>query len=329
MSQKDYIEKIKKAEDSYYVRSLVKTYINKEYNVYNLMNLNISDDKKSALYETIIVYLYDNLFYYHIKEEKDKVLFLKALCYVNPIKESNYYKMLNDISDPVSKFTINELNILTRYIKVYGWQDLEETIGFDKASSIINKIVPFEVIHISYEVIKYANEDNKKKILEAACYNINSFLLAYDKFDDKYKEELINYYIDNNKNEYQISDYIIKNNLIKSDISIIEKSTSTIIYSYLMNNDLSIEDEKRLEKALLKTNDFEYIVYYYFYKNKYMFYKIFTTLVIFLAFVKINGNLFKNKNILEDILNKVKEEMQWFNNHINEVYNYERVKILK
>ena len=234
MTEKDYLNRIKEEKEHYYIRSHTKTYINKEYNVYDLMNLDIPSDRKIILYQTIIENLFEPSFYYHIKEEKDRILFLKAFCNVNPQYESNYYRMLSEISDPVNVFSNNELKIITKYIRIYGWQDLEETIGFDKAASIINVLVPLNYVFQSAEVIKYIYDDNRKIIYESACDSLIYFKHICDKTDEKYKDELLNYYISNKKNDYEISEYIIKNKLIKDDISVIENTTSTIIYSYLI-----------------------------------------------------------------------------------------------
>ncbi len=329
MSENEYIKNIINANNDYDIKVYVKKYVDNEYDILKLSNLSISDTKKKALYESIIRYFFYDLFYYEIKKEKDKILFLKVFCIVNPEFTTNYYPMLSDITDPVSVFSVDELKTITKFVSINDWESVEDSIGFKKTADIINVIIPINNVFQATKVLKYIPVDKMNTVYEAACQDSICFKHYYNNVDNEEKEKLLDYYLINKKNDYYTSIYILQNNLVKDDISLIEKSSSTIIYLYIMNNDLNNEDEKKLEKALLKTNDFEYIIYYYFYKNKYMFYKIFINTVIFLAFVKMNEVLFKNRMILDDVIDKIKNEMDWFNKYVDDAYKYEYEKKLK
>ena len=74
---------------------------------------------------------------------------------------------------------------------------------------------------------------------------------------------------------------------------------------------------KMLEKALLDTHDIQYISYYYFYKNREMFLKLFGSTLLFLSFVGMNKELFTNTIILSAITKLIKEENKKYQDETN------------
>ena len=117
-----------------------------------------------------------------------------------------------------------------------------------------------------------------------------------------------------NGNNTDIAVDIIKNKYYKDEefdklIENIESyGTAKNIYYVLMNYKLSTENERKLEKALLRTGDIEYISYYYFFKNKDLFLKMFASTLLFLSFVQMNKELFKDAVILKIVTEMIKKE---------------------
>ena len=43
----------------------------------------------------------------------------------------------------------------------------------------------------------------------------------------------------------------------------------------------------------------------------------------------MNEDIFKNKNILNNIVDKIKNDMEWFNKFIDDSFEYQKAKVLK
>ena len=97
--------------------------------------------------------------------------------------------------------------------------------------------------------------------------------------------------------------------------------SASIIYDTLMNEqNLSDSQIKMLEKALLDTHSIEYISYYYYYKRKNLFFGMYKSSLLFISFVYMNKNSFKNTYILDSIISEIKKECEEFSTSIAEKF---------
>ena len=152
-----------------------------------------------------------------------------------------------------------------------------------------------------YNKVKYyLNDEETKKLASIFISSNNNSSWTWIKI----LEEIIKVYdeLKIDACDYDEKDY---NRLL---IIIGTFGTADVIYNALMNQKLNESQSKMLEKALLDTHDIQYISYYYFYKNREMFLKLFGSTLLFLSFVSMNKELFTNTIILSAITELIKEE---------------------
>ena len=171
------------------------------------------------------------------------------------------------------------------------------------------------------------SQDTIIKIYEKSFNNISDYLMVLMYLDDKEKKDLTNIFINKKHDNVDIIKRILKDkNYYKEDYNRLILlvgmfGSASVIYGTLMNEqNLSDSQIKMLEKALLDTHSIEYVSYYYFYKRKDLFINMFGSSLLFLSFVNMNKILFKNTNILNNIIKEIKEECEEFNVKITEKY---------
>ena len=171
------------------------------------------------------------------------------------------------------------------------------------------------------------SQDTIIKIYEKSFNNISDYLMVLMYLDDNEKKDLTNIFINKKHDNVDIIKRILKDkNYYKEDYNRLILlvgmfGSASIIYDTLMNEqNLSDSQIKMLEKALLDTHSIEYVSYYYFYKRKDLFIKMFGSSLHFLAFAIMNRELFKDGFVLNDIANAIEEESGEFNKSIIEKY---------
>lgn len=248
--------------------------------------------------------------------DNDRVYVIKKLINDNKYVSTIAYGVMIYIDDPKKYFNDDEIKKVLRNINI---KEIIDKYGVYFAKELLNrpdyyyllkvkKELPNEVLNQIYfksfrfksdylNVIAQLNEEDKKDyvktFLKLGCTN---YEIAFDIIKNKY---------------YQEEDYV---RLLKV---IGHYAPANIIYDILMNEILDKKEIDMLEKALLKTGNIEYISYYYFFKDREKFILLFGSALLFLSFVTLNKESFNNLNILDVIINKIKEEEVLFKDSIN------------
>lgn len=179
------------------------------------------------------------------------------------------------------------------------------------------------------------SEEAITKIYEKSFNNISDYLVVLKYLDNDEKKVLTRIFINKKHDNVDIIKRILKDkNYYKEDydkliLLVGMFGSASIIYDTLMEEkNLNASQVKMLEKSLLETHDIEYITYYYFFKNKEKFIALFGSALLFLSYVEMNKTHFKNTNILELVISKIKEEeinfVEDVNDKINISYHKER-----
>lgn len=168
-----------------------------------------------------------------------------------------------------------------------------------------------------YNLIKYSDElpnDVIKKIYIKSFSSVRDYsYIIYMLSKDK-RKEYTKVFLEKKCDNASIANHILKNKDYEKEdyerllLIVVMFAKVDVIYDVLMRENLSDNQRKALEKALLDTHDIEYIAYYYFFKDIEKFNLLFGSSLLFLSYVTLNKDKFKNKNILSKIKEKIKEE---------------------
>ncbi len=267
--------------------------------------------RKKYYYEMAISF--PNCFKYLMNDDKEKKYAIESIMKTEDvILAYNVFKTMNNPklieNDLLQKILLNQ-NILSIYD---DFKDAFEDILLKRndyykllekkdslSDELINKIYKKCINSFDeYNKVKYYLNDEETKKLASIFISSKSdnVLIATDIIKSK---------------NYDEKDY---NRLL---IIIGTFGTADVIYDALMNQKLNESQSKMLEKALLDTHDIQYISYYYFYKNREMFLKLFGSTLLFLSFAGMNKELFTNTIILSAITKLIKEENKKYQDETN------------
>ncbi len=302
------IRELKQIRDEESFKLLLKRYLDEEYSVKNLLENIIDNQKRKIIFdilfskplfnsEEIIKNNYDYL------SNDDKVYIfrlvlknspLQAYFFLKEIEDSKKYltneEILNVLSSVPTDIVINDFNSyfqeeLLKKDDYYKLLSIKKDLKNDTIKNIYGKSFRLKKGYLS--VVTYLSDEEKKDYTKMFLdLGVTNYEIAIDLINNKYYND----------------------NCYDGLLKVIENyAPSSIIYDVLMKEKLSEKQQKSLEKALLKTCDIEYISYYYFYKNKEKFIELFGSTLLFLSFVMLNKRKFKNDDILQDVILKIKE----------------------
>lgn len=267
--------------------------------------------RKKYYYEMAI--FFPNCFKYLMNNDEEKKYVIESIMKTGDvILAYNVFKTMNNPklieNNLVEKMLLNQ-NILSIYddfkdafedalLKRDNYYELLEKKD-SLSDELINKIYKKCINSFDeYNKVKYYLNDEEAKKLASIFISSKSdnVLIATDIIKSK---------------NYDEKDY---NRLL---IIIGTFGTADVIYDVLMTQKLNESQNKMSEKALLDTHDIQYISYYYFYKNREMFLKLFGSTLLFLSFVSMNKELFTNTIILSAITELIKEENKKYQDETN------------
>lgn len=267
--------------------------------------------RKKYYYEMAISF--PNCFKYLMNDDKEKKYAIESIMKTEDvILAYNVFKTMNNPklieNNLVEKMLLNQ-NILSIY------DDFKD--AFEDA--LLKRNDYYKLLEkkdsLSDELI---NKIYKKCINSFDEYNKVKYYL-----NDEETKKLVSIFISSKSDNVLIATDIIKSkNYDEKDynrllIIIGTFGTADVIYDVLMTQKLNESQSKMLEKALLDTHDIQYISYYYFYKNREMFLKLFGSTLLFLSFVGMNKELFTNTIILSAITKLIKEENKKYQDETN------------
>ncbi len=255
---------------------------------YALNNYNVSVDDVSLI----------------LKNDNDRILLINTLLKYNYLNTA-YYAM-KSMDNPKSLSNDSLLRIINE----------RDTVSLIRE---FNTLFIDELLDRKdyYNLIKYSDElpnDVIKKIYIKSFSSVRDYsYIIYMLSKDK-RKEYTKVFLEEKCDNASIANHILKNKDYEKEdyerllLIVVMFAKSDVIYDVLMRENLSDNQRKTLEKALLDTHDIEYIAYYYFFKDIEKFNLLFGSSLLFLSYVTLNKDKFKNKNILSKIKEKIKEE---------------------
>lgn len=276
---------------------LLNSYVKEGHSVSYLLNnfslFNI--EKKKIIIERFYKFWHYN-FNEIITSNEDIVLMIDYLTrygyssydYFKKMTEPKKYlekKVIDDIIEPIGS------EILIRGFGDYFKDEIIET-KFD-----------------CYELLKIKEKLSKEEIIKIYKKTFSDCNYIFDEYlSFNEKMEYTKVFLSENSDMYSVAEFLIKERAYdKEDFNklillIGAFAPASSIYNVLMKEKLSDSQKLMLEKSLYDTKDIEYIAYYTFYKNKKEFNRLFGNVLLFLGFVKLNKELFKNDEIINDII---------------------------
>lgn len=309
-----------KYSDSDKTYNLVKDYI-KRYGAVNLINsLSLDDERKKYVYKYILdIYTYGSVLFSNLKNEKDKYLFYEFLCdYYGEYDYSIFKKLKNPKENLKKEYVDTILNNVSVEELIYDFglyfkEEILNTEKFylllkekDKLDSEFKKKI-YDKVNTYDEYVSVKEYLNGSEITELSTILIKKENKNIDILYDLY---INNYYT--NENEKYLVDTICK------------LGSARILYNVLKSEKLDEVETKEYEKSLYDTNNIEYIAYYYFYHNKEKFNLLFKSAILFLSYVSLNRDKFKNNTELDKIINIIKEENVDFSTDIEKGIAYKK-----
>lgn len=285
---------------------------------------NLTEEKKKKIYDYVAINysLYCGYVSSKLNYDEDRKLLISLLLEKN--KKALAYDVMRFMDDPT---TLDEKTI-TIILSCKNSLMIYECFG----ELFIDAILKRNVIdqYDAYKLLEkkdVLSEETLIKIYEKSFGNVGDYLFAIKYLDDNEKKDLTRIFINKKQDNVDIIKRILKDkNYHKEDYNRLILlvgmfGSASVIYGTLMNEqNLSDSQIKMLEKALLDTHSIEYVSYYYFYKRKDLFINMFGSSLLFLSFVNMNKILFKNTNILNNIIKEIKEECEEFNVKITEKF---------
>ena len=313
-------------ESNYYIGNKKLGFVIYNYGRGDIMNVisKLSDVELRKKYYYELALVFPNCFKYLKNNDEEKKYAIESIMKAENVSLAyNVFKTMNNpklIENDLSEKMLLNQNILSIY------EDFKDTY-----EDILLKRNDY------YKLLEKKDSLSDELINKIYKKCVNSF--------DEYNK--VKYYLDNDEAKKLTSIFIssksdnvlITTDIIKSKnydekdydrllIIIGTFGTADVIYDVLMTQKLNESQNKMLEKALLDTHDIQYISYYYFYKNREMFLKLFGSTLLFLSFVSMNKELFTNTIILSAITELIKEENKKYqdetNNNIAMVYKIKK-----
>lgn len=305
------IKELKLVETPKSFEILLKSYLEDGYSVKNLLK-NITDaGKRKIMLEMIFkqpitepTKMIEDCYDYMLSDEK--VYVFRIVLEKSPLQAYYFFRKINN---PKAKLTSEEIaKIINQTTTSVVIEDYNSYFAYE----LLKKDDYYELLSIRQNLLKnIIDEIYEKSILKTDDHD---FIRVIEYLNNEEKQNYARMFLNLDSKNYKIAMYVLDNKIyFKEDFDKLLKivgnnAPADVIYKVLMNENLNEENKKRLEKDLLRTGDVEYISYYYFYKNKNEFLKLFGSSLLFLTFVMFNKSAFKNKLILGDVTSKIKEE---------------------
>lgn len=276
---------------------LLNSYVKEGHSVnYLLHNFSLfNTEKKKIIIERFYKFRHYN-FNEIITSNEDTVLMIDYLTkygysaydYLKKMAEPKKYlekKVIDDIIEPIGS------EILIRDFSDYFKDEILET-KFD-----------------CYELLRIKEKLSKEEIIKIYKKTFSDCDFIFDEYlSFNEKKEYTKVFLSENSDMYFVAEFLIKERAYDKEdfdkliLLIGAFAPASSIYNVLMKENLSDSQKIMLEKSLYDTKDIEYIAYYTFYKNKKEFNRLFGSVLLFLGFVKLNRELFKESAIINDII---------------------------
>ncbi len=273
----------------------------------------VSEKKRMIIYDYYIEFLLPKLGIEPLSRVKENDDFMKITLFRACVKQNKplfqTYEILRATKNPKEYLTDNEVNWI---INTYG----PDVILDDFGVCFIEKLLDYTAYYFLI-IRKYQDDDIVLNIVFDKLIdhdNIAEYQKVYTdlkqvglvKLMKKFTKRFI---IRKSTNAFIAYDIIKTGCHSRRDFNYLEKvvidsNNAMLIYGLLMNDKLKWRSEKFLT-ALLKTNDTEYVTYYYFFKEPDKFKQIYGNESCFLAYVYLNSELFHNKYILNHVIRKI------------------------
>ena len=326
------IKELKLVETPKSFEILLKSYLEDGYSVKNLLK-NITDaGKRKIMLEMIFkqpiiepTKMIEDCYDYMLSDEK--VYVFRIVLEKSPLQA---YYFLRKINNPKAKLTSEEI---AKIINQTTTGVVIEDYNSYFAEELLKKDDYYELLSIRQNLLKnIIDEIYEKSILKTDDHD---FIRVIEYLNNEEKQNYARMFLNLDSKNYKIAMYVLDNKIyFKEDFDKLLKivgnnAPADVIYKVLMNETLSEENKKTLEKGLLRTGDIEYISYYYFYKNKDVFIQLFGSTLLFLSFVMINKSIFKNKLLLEEVIIKIKAENASYSDDVDKAVAKYKSKIVK
>lgn len=326
------IKELKLVETEKSFKLLLKSYLDDGYSVKNLLeNIKNASKRKIVLNTIFGCRLIDPSKmiedYYTYLSSDEKVYVFRIVLEKSPLQA---YYFFREIKNPKTKLEREEITkVIVQTTSSVVIKDFDSYF----AEELLQKDDYYELLKIKQNLPKNIVERiYEKSILKPDNYD---FMCVMGYLSDEEKKEYARMFLASTNKNYEIAMYFLDNKIYFDDdfdklLKIVaNKAPADVIYKVLMNETLSEENKKTLEKGLLRTGDIEYISYYYFYKNKDVFIQLFGSTLLFLSFVMINKSIFKNKLLLEEVIIKIKAENASYSDDVAKAVAKYKSKIVK
>ncbi len=249
---------------------------------------------------------YENLAMY-LRCDEDR------MCLINSLLKYNAFMSAYDVAKVMSNPKALDEKVLRMMLCSC------KNISVDDVVKDFDLLFIDELINMKdyYNLLKYKNKLSYEMV-NKICLKSFSSLDDYKKITSilnaQERKKYVKLFLDSMCDNASVANQILKNKDYEKEdherliLIICHFGKADVIYDVLMREDLSDMQTKMFEKALLNTNNIEYIAYYYFYKNKEKFNLLFGSSLLFLSYVLLNEDKFTNKTILEDVKNKIRLE---------------------
>ncbi len=326
------IKELKLVETPKSFEILLKSYLEDGYSVKNLLK-NITDaGKRKIMLEMIFkqpiiepTKMIEDCYDYMLSDEK--VYVFRIVLEKSPLQAYYFFRKINN---PKAKLTSEEI---AKIINQTTTSVVIEDYNSYFAEELLKKDDYYELLSIRQNLLKnIIDEIYEKSILKTDDHD---FIRVIEYLNNEEKQNYARMFLNLDSKNYKIAMYVLDNKIyFKEDFDkllkiVANKAPADVIYKVLMNETLSEENKKTLEKGLLRTGDIEYISYYYFYKNKDVFIQLFGSTLLFLSFVMINKSIFKNKLLLEEVIIKIKAENASYSDDVAKAVAKYKSKIVK
>lgn len=326
------IKELKLVETPKSFEILLKSYLEDGYSVKNLLK-NITDaGKRKIMLEMIFkqpiiepTKMIEDCYDYMLSDEK--VYVFRIVLEKSPLQAYYFFRKINN---PKAKLTSEEI---AKIINQTTTSVVIEDYNSYFAEELLKKDDYYELLSIRQNLLKnIIDEIYEKSILKTDDHD---FIRVIEYLNNEEKQNYARMFLNLDSKNYKIAMYVLDNKIyFKEDFDKLLKivgnnAPADVIYKVLMNETLSEENKKTLEKGLLRTGDIEYISYYYFYKNKDVFIQLFGSTLLFLSFVMINKSIFKNKLLLEEVIIKIKAENASYSDDVAKAVAKYKSKIVK
>lgn len=277
----------------------------------------LSNDKKLKVYEFVIKNygIRGNIVSEFLKNDEDRVLLIKLLLKENPMEA--YYAMTYMNKNNIKKL-INKEDIKV-ILENVSWRWVNEKFGTLFEDEMLEIDSKYKIV----EVLNYLSEEGLRKIcaknLDKDGYNRIVLGLRHKAQKKVYAEV----FLEEKCTNATVATWILDTKVCDEEefnkliLIIASYGSAFTIYRTLFAEELNDVQRQILEKALLKTGDIEYISYFYFYKKKSEFIKLFGSTLLFLSFATMNKDKFTDKILLNNIIDAIRKEEAIFSEKIN------------